>query len=758
MDMTTKEMPPPRSWPGPWFTAFPVSLLYALLAVVFLRPLFASPGATTFNPPGVGLPDINLTVWILAWDWHALTTAPSELFDAGIFHPAEGMLAGSEHMLGHLLLFGPMYGVTGNAVLAYQLNLLLCFALSGTTLFVLCRHWRLGLAPSFVAGAVYVFSSIRTDRLGAMHLLAGQYLPIAILFFDRTLRTRRFRDALGLVLALSLQMLCSFYLAYFTVFAMGAYGATVVLFSWRHLSARGLALTVGAAILAAVPIALISLPYLAHRHSGVIPDYGSDARLKLFVGSVFEAYIHPPWSTTDPYIPGEGKSLYVGLVAGLLAAVALLTQGSRKDTKQRNAVWGALAITATCYVMAFGVELAAGGFTIPMPYRLAVDLLPGFSSMRVPSRFSLFLLAGLAMLVGFGWEWFYQILPTRLREILSAILVLAIVADFGLLWRSIPVRVVDTGATSPVGRALIDVPRGPLLELPVGGNEDPAGLVRDSGYMVSGTSHWLPLLNGFTGYRPDSAIEVYSVARALPDPRALHLLQRMTGVRYFSVHLSDLPPTRRARWENPTGLRLVRRDADHALFDAGESPSPDLRAALQRQRRTAPTTLLDVPLSAIPEEQRHAEMRLVVEVPERAYAGWPFEVQVEVSNRSAVAWPAMSSDEGRVVTMNYLWISSEGKLVAGRSNRDLSSYRLPYDLRPGESVQASFTVVAPETAGKMRLSLLLTQGAGRFTGALGPFEIDVGRSLVGLGGHSDSRTEVGYGAAVAPPHSIFLGS
>src|SRR5262245_41133077 len=58
-------------------------------------------------------PDIDLTQWILAWTTHALTTDPTQLFHANIFHPAAASLTSSEHLLGALPIYLPLALLTG---------------------------------------------------------------------------------------------------------------------------------------------------------------------------------------------------------------------------------------------------------------------------------------------------------------------------------------------------------------------------------------------------------------------------------------------------------------------------------------------------------------------------------------------------------------------------------------------------------------------------------------------------------------------
>ena len=72
-----------------------VLLLLAALAVVLTWPAAAHLGSVV-----VDLGDPLLTTWILAWDVHALTTAPLRFLDANMFHPHRWTLAYTEHLLG----------------------------------------------------------------------------------------------------------------------------------------------------------------------------------------------------------------------------------------------------------------------------------------------------------------------------------------------------------------------------------------------------------------------------------------------------------------------------------------------------------------------------------------------------------------------------------------------------------------------------------------------------------------------------------
>ncbi|MGH9578255.1 MAG: hypothetical protein ACRD3R_12525, partial [Terriglobales bacterium] len=104
-----------------------IAILYVLAVVVLTWPVFRHPGTTVLDTKSLYgeasvlvQRDINLDMWTLAWDTHALLSRPLRLFHANAFHPAPYSLAFAEHKLGNLPLFAPLYLLTGNPVLAHQ--------------------------------------------------------------------------------------------------------------------------------------------------------------------------------------------------------------------------------------------------------------------------------------------------------------------------------------------------------------------------------------------------------------------------------------------------------------------------------------------------------------------------------------------------------------------------------------------------------------------------------------------------------------
>src|SRR5690606_23809167 len=99
------------------------TLAYVALALVFTWPL---PLGLAEDVPG-DLGDARLNMWILGWGAEhvpRILTGQASLADywqANIFHPEPLTLSLSEHLFGQVLQILPVYHLSGNLILAYNL-------------------------------------------------------------------------------------------------------------------------------------------------------------------------------------------------------------------------------------------------------------------------------------------------------------------------------------------------------------------------------------------------------------------------------------------------------------------------------------------------------------------------------------------------------------------------------------------------------------------------------------------------------------
>lgn len=686
-----------------------IALAYLALALWWLWPLPRHLG-DHFIYPETASPfiaaDLHLITWALAWDTHALLTAPLSLFDANIFHPAPSSLAFSEHFLGYLPLFAPTYLLSGNAVLASNLVILATFPLCALAAYALARRF-VAPAAAFVAGALFAFHAQRYVNLYHLHQLGTFYLPLALLFTERWLERARRRDAVALAVAVALQLLSSFYLAYAIVLLYAAY-LPFALWRWRGVLDRRRMVGLATALVAAgVPMLLTSIPYVRLQQLGLVPS-GNSPMVEL----ALESFI--TMSRVRTYLTEGG----VGVVGYVLATLGLVV-GWRGGAYPR--VLGVLLCVLGIFLAA-GPAVILGGVEYWSPYALLFRWLPGFSAVRLPFRFLVIAQLGFVLLAALGAEQMLRRLPRGVGWP-------AALATIALGLALAPARVPHTlhPQTSPdrlplAYRWLVEHGEGGvLLELPVA---EPAV----AGHrMLFSTYHWLPILDGYSAYPPLTRRYLIPMAKGLPREHALQQLVDAVDVRWVLVHLDQLSEAERKEWQDDfyPGLELVERWEDDALYEVDLPVSTDRRALLQRTRET----LGGLPLAPI---GAACPGRITAELVEKQRPLRPGErtlLRVDVENRSDEAWPGLALYPRHLVQLRTTFARN------GRRTGIPRTQPLWSDLPSQHAVEAFVEIVAPHGAGKFSLDVELVQD---------------GESLVRCG-FASTRIEVEVGAGPADP-------
>ena len=88
----------------------------------------------------------------------------------------------------------PVYHLTGNLILSYNLLFLSSFVLSGLGMYLLVRE-LLGERPgvtqaAFVAGLIFAFVPIRIAQVAHIQSVSSQWMPLALYGFRRFIVTR----------------------------------------------------------------------------------------------------------------------------------------------------------------------------------------------------------------------------------------------------------------------------------------------------------------------------------------------------------------------------------------------------------------------------------------------------------------------------------------------------------------------------------------------------------------------------------------
>ena len=167
---------PRRALRPRWSGSLAATCLYTAAAIALTWPLAAA--LTTAIPWDLGDPLLNS--WIIAWSADHLSRfltgdlhAFSGYWQANIFHPAPYALAYSEHLFAQAIQILPVWALTKNPVLCYNLLFLSTFVLSGLGMYLLARELTGDARVALVAGLCYGFAPYRISQYSHLQVLSS---------------------------------------------------------------------------------------------------------------------------------------------------------------------------------------------------------------------------------------------------------------------------------------------------------------------------------------------------------------------------------------------------------------------------------------------------------------------------------------------------------------------------------------------------------------------------------------------------------
>ena len=409
--------------------------MYLAVALVFTWPLAA--GLTRDIPWDLG--DSLLNAWILAWDAdHLLRFLSGDLnairnfWNANIFYPEPLTLAYSEHMFAQAVQILPLYAVTGNIILTYNVLFLSTFALSGLGMFLFVREVTGSARAGFAAGLIYAFAPYRVPQFSHLQVISSQWMPFVLYWLRRYFDTRRTRALVCAGAALVAQNLSN---GYFLLF----FAPFVLFYALFEIGTRGLwrdgrvwaALGVTAAVVSVLTLPFL-LPYLELRRLGFGPRALSE--VKSFSADVFSYWTAPGesrlWGSLIRAYPKAEGDLFLTITALVLAAIGIGGSISAAWTRARarpaaatqavTAVMWIVVASAAVYALFVLLILTGNGFTRLGPLPISVRNL--WRNFRV-----LALIVGLLILISprvraFAREWVGSIGAFMLIAALAAFL------------------------------------------------------------------------------------------------------------------------------------------------------------------------------------------------------------------------------------------------------------------------------------------------------------------------------------------------
>jgi hypothetical protein len=492
--------------------------VFVLLACVHTWPLARNPAHFSRIDNG----DAVLNMWTVAWVGHELPRDPLHLFNANIFYPERLTLAYSEAMIVQGLMAVPVIAGGGSPVLAYNLALLVGFALTGWAFCLLLHRWTGSWGAGYVAGSLAAFNAHVLTRLTHLQALHPEFIALMLFSLDRLLVSQRTRDAVWLGAGYALEGLTSIYMLVFSTWML----LFMVVARGREWLRRDVFRTAVSqfAIAAAVGTVLLA-PYLygyfeLHRRFGFERTIFDNENLAgswidyLSTGST----LHWVWSSR--FYDAANSQTFPGLAAIVLVVLALAWSETRKDARVRMCA----AAGVGCAI----VSMLPRTPVFPLLYRT----IPLFKAIRVEARLGQIVLLMIAVIAGYGVAGLRRRWQNR-RTWPAVAAALFVVVNVEALRAPLYYRVF--GEIPHVYDALAHERDAVVVELPF---YPPSGSFRSAGYMLNSTRHWKPILNGYSGMRPGSYNETYDAIRNFPDVASMAALHER-GVTHVVVHQGD---------------------------------------------------------------------------------------------------------------------------------------------------------------------------------------------------------------------------
>jgi hypothetical protein len=495
------------------------------LAIVMTWPLATGLGRLGRTTTMDGL----YCVWNVAWVARTIVASPTQLFEANIFYPHRDALAYSESNIGAGVVAIPAWWLTRNAYAAENTALLFAFASTLLGTWLLARRLSGDGAAAAIAAILFAFCPYFFSHSAHIQLLMAGGIPLALLALHRLADQPGPGRGVVLGLALAAQALSC---AYYGIFAGLMVGYCVLFMAASRRAWRDARLWTAVAIAAATAVVCVLpffLPYIALQRDEGFSRTLSDS---LRYSATWPSYLASPahaheavlalgrrlgWRMGEVLFPGALLIVcgIAGMALGLRATRTAAADGRERETALMYGSLGALALWAS-----FGP--GAGLYTA------LFHAVPLFTFLRAPSRFGIVVSFVLAVLAPFALKRVLAIMPRR-RPIVAAVLGIAAAAELNVLpfpWeRALPV--------SNNYALLARMPRAPMAEFPFYGERIAFPL--HAQYMALSTTHWMPLVNGYSDHIPQDFRDAAFVLDSFPSHDAFAVLQKRR-VRYIGIH------------------------------------------------------------------------------------------------------------------------------------------------------------------------------------------------------------------------------
>ncbi len=512
-----------------------------VLAAAALTAILTYPLAFQMDRIGrVNTDDGRWSIWVVSWVAHALTTDPVGVYQANIFYPQRNALAFSEANLVAGAIGAPVWAVTKNPYTTHNVVALLSFVIAAAGAYYLVRYLTGHRGAAAVAAVLFAFCPFAFARTAHIQLMLTGGIPFCLLAFHRLVDRATVGRSVTLGLALWLQALAC---AYYGIFAGLMVGLGTLVYAVTRGLWRNRDYWTGIGLAAFVSVALtipFFLPYLDVQRGAGFERTLEDAQMysaDLGAWLASSAWAHRWWL---PAIEPFNEVLFPGILATLLGGAGLVAAVRRPGTRETAVFYGLTLVIA--FWLSFGPDAGL--------YTLFHNTIPVFSFLRAPARIGILVAMCLAVFAGILLA---AILRARPRAaLMTAGLVLLAAAD---LVQAPLTAMREVPPLPDAYRTLAVQQPGVVAEFPYFYRR--GDFPRHAIYMLNSTSHWMPLVNGYSDHIPQEFRDTVLPLSSFPTRESFAILGRV-GARYVVFHLD--------MYDGRSRDRLLERIASYGQY------------------------------------------------------------------------------------------------------------------------------------------------------------------------------------------------
>ena len=509
------------------------SLVFAVFMTWPLAAGLGSLGRTgVTNDPRFGVNgDGMFCLWNVSWVAHAVVADPVHLFDANIFHPHKKSLAYSEANIVAGVIGVPVWWATKNPYATLNVVILVAFATAWLGMWLLVWHLTGNVWAAATAGVLYAFCPYVFAHTAHIQLMLTGGIPLAMLMLHRLAEAPSAGRAVALGVTLFVQALAC---AYYGIFAGLMVGFAVLFFSVSrglYRNGRWWGLVALAAIVAGAAVVPFLMPFMKiQQNEGFVRSLDESARFAANLRSylVSSAYAHAWLMRSTESLGRWTEVMFPGLLTLVLAAGGVLAAaiGSRVTAAARERetalLYGSLGVITIW--ASFGPD--AGLYSV-------LYQIPTFSFLRAPSRMAIVVVLCLVVVGSLCARRLIAAAGKRaaIAGVALTILALAELAT-PMPWEPALSLPAEYGV-------LAKMPRGPLAEFPFYGGREAWHL--HTQYMTFSTSHWFPMMNGYSDHTPPQFRKDSFILDSFPSHDSFRVLEK-ARVRYIGIHWDMFGP------------------------------------------------------------------------------------------------------------------------------------------------------------------------------------------------------------------------